>query len=173
MKFGITFEAAVRGLQKASRIISGQPAPAPAQETEQVPKDELWAVWHYDSFPFLICAKVMTLDERGCVEAEGYDKGYWFKASHFLPGKRGRDFKNYLAAARTVYREMETCLHNALCDELIKDCKEWEVRPPTGNTSGFRGYGMGESYRKGINQIRAGNAPAFPYGHDSKPKVKE
>lgn len=158
----------VTGWLNAIRLVpppmGGDPASAPAP----VPaRDDLWAVWRYDQFPYYLCAQVEKFTPDGRVYVKGYT-GMVFRPVTILPGKKGEDFRRYLTAARTVYREMQECFENAVRDQLIKDCEAVDVPRPPVWRAGFRGYGMADTYTKAVNHILAGNGPAFAYGHDVK-----
>jgi hypothetical protein len=141
--------------------MGGDPAPAPV-------RDDLWAVWPYDTFPFYLCGEIDRFTEDGRVHVKGYS-GMVFRPVTILHGQQGEDFRAYLNAARTVYRDMGECLRNACGDRLIEACAAANVPPPRGAwRPGFRGYGMGEAFERGIAEIRKGNAPAHAYGHEVK-----
>lgn len=131
-------------------------------------RDDLWAIWPYDQFPFYLCAQVECFTEDGRVHVKGYG-GYVFRPVTVLHGKGGEDFRAYLTAASTVYRDMQDCMRNACGDELVAACKLAHVpSPPNAWRSGFRGYGMGDAFNRGIAEVLGGNAPAFSYGGNAK-----
>jgi hypothetical protein len=140
-------------------------------------KDDLWAVWDYDQFPFYICAKVEAIDDRGFVKAEGY-RGYRFKPVTLLHGAQGEAVKRYLAAAKSVKRDMDQGIRNATHDALRKALTDYNV--PCRNVSmpqGFMWPIFGKAFEQQVAHILDERAPAFPFHGDlaqmSKARVED
>ena len=131
-------------------------------------KDELWAVWKYDRFPYAICARIEEFLPNGRVRAAGY-RGYTFMPVAVLHGKRGEAFREYLIAARTAHDAIVEAGENAMRDRLKAAFDEFGVAAHTHWRAGFRNTKIAELMDGEIEKILAKEAPAFAYGHDAKP----
>lgn len=135
-------------------------------------KDELWAVWKYDSFPYAICAQVEEFTPEGRVRAKSY-RGYTFKPETILHGSRGRALHDYLVAAKTAYSIVSKAGDNAMRDRLGEAFAEFGVPIGTRAEPGFRMPGIADIMDAEIAKILAREAPAWAYGHDTKPLDKD
>lgn len=137
-----------------------------------VVKDDLWAVWRYDSFPYAICAQVEEFTPEGRVRAKGY-RGYTFKPETILHGARGKAFNHYLRAARTAHATIVEAGANAMRDRLGEAFKEFGVPIHVRGKDGFRMPAVADMMDAEIAKILANEAPAWSYGDDAKPLDKD
>jgi hypothetical protein len=58
--------------------------------------DKMMAFWRYESFPFVLCGKIVKMKGDGKVETEEYGPGFWFKPIKIVPYDEGLMIKNRL-----------------------------------------------------------------------------
>lgn len=51
-------------------------------------KKETYIIWKYDHFPYMLCAKLISINADGMVKVEGYG-GMTFKPMHIISKEQG------------------------------------------------------------------------------------
>lgn len=90
-------------------------------------KDEIWAFWAYDQFPYFLSAKVTHIDETSdMIVVEGYGR-YRSTSTILVPGQRGRDLHERLKRIRSISEDEQRKLR--IAKELAAYSLLWYVLP--------------------------------------------
>ena len=81
-------------------------------------KQELYAFWKYDQFPFVCCGTVTSMMSDGWVEIKEYGKGYLFNPIKIVPLEQGLKIKRELDALTVAYRKETEALHKSKVKQL-------------------------------------------------------
>lgn len=92
-------------------------------------KQEFYAFWEYDQFPFVLSGRAVDrTDKRGYIQVEGYD-GLRFKPLRVIAGSRGRDLSEQLSQLRDDFRAEQRAVGQRFKKEalrlapFLKDCE--------------------------------------------------
>ncbi len=94
-------------------MIPGLPSVTyPGGKTMTPCKDELWAFWKYDQFPYFLGGRVIYFLDDGQVKTREYS-GRTFTPVTLIHGPRGGELLAWLRAARTAYRNRQEVVKNS------------------------------------------------------------
>lgn len=97
-------------------------------------KQERYAFWEYDHFPFVLSAKVAER-RNGFVIVEGYG-GMSVTPLKIIGGKTGAELSKQLERLREEYRQAQRSISEAYCARalavapFLKDCKRTSAYSP-------------------------------------------
>lgn len=77
----------------------------------------LFALWRYDTYPYVLGGTITDILANGNVETKEYGYGFYFKPLLILPVKEGKELLNRLEALEDEYSKA-----------LEKFHKEWIVK---------------------------------------------
>lgn len=90
-------------------------------------KQELYAFWPYDRFPFIVGGTVIQMNDKGYVETIEYGRGHWFKPCKLLPLEVGKNLHAQLKKL-TDYHGDAIEEFNSLWLKKIKEIFPWDFK---------------------------------------------
>lgn len=84
----------------------------------------LYALWRYDSYPYVLGGTVTRMDQMGAVETREFGVGRWFKPLKILPIKEGRALRKQFEKLREEFRQAEEKQKDDFIVKAMALCQE-------------------------------------------------